>query len=132
MKLRMLMIVIYFVGLPYAIALDGSSNDAQSIFNQAALKCPALEKYKSDYQSVLASSNAGVFYDGSYQTSLKSLKIKVNESTDVIPDEFKASGHTCEYTFTKDEDRLIIMKDPCISICEGRLIENNGSNYEKK
>lgn len=136
MKLSALMISLCIFGLPYASALESVKNvegiDAEDIFKKAALKCPGLEKYKNDYLNVSATANGDVFYDGSYQTSLKSLKIKIKENPEDIPEEFRASGHTCEYTFTKSEDRIIIMKDSCISICEGQLIENNGNNYEKK
>lgn len=107
------------------------ASEPDEIFNQVVLKCPGLAQYQDDYLSAETSSNGDVFYDGAYQTGLKSLKIKVKDRTDVIPAEFRAWGHTCEYTFTKNEDRLIISKDPCISICEAELIENHGENYEK-
>ncbi len=105
--------------------------ETQSVFNQAALKCTGFIKYSTDFRSVQASDNGDVFYDGSYQTGLKSLEIKVKDQTEVIPADFNANGQTCTYTFTKDDERIIVMKDACISICEGTLIKNNGNNFEK-
>lgn len=134
MKHCLLVIGMLAGGSTVAVAADqvGTNEETQIIFSQVASKCPGVEKFKADYQSITSSNNGDIFYDGTYQTALKELKVQIKDKTSIIPASFIAHGHTCTYTFTKEEDRIITMKNACVSICEGTFTEDNGANYEKR
>ena len=134
MKHCLLVIGMFAGGSTVAFAADqtGINEETKIIFSQVVSKCPGVEKFQDDFQSVTSRTNGDIFYDGAYQTGLKELKVQIKDKTSIIPASFNAHGHTCTYTFTKEEDRVITMKNACVSICEGTFTEDNGANYEKR
>lgn len=132
MKHFLLAICIIAGGTTVAADQPDINEETKITFSKVASKCPGIEKFKADYQSITSSNNGDIFYDGSYQTGLKELKVKIKDKTSIIPASFNAHGHTCTFTFTKDEDRVITTKDACVSLCEGTFTDDNGANYEKR
>ena len=132
MKHFLLAICIIAGGTTVAADQPDINEETKITLSKVASKCPGIEKFKADYQSITSSNNGDIFYDGSYQTGLKELKVQIKDKTSIIPASFNAHGHTCTFTFTKDEDRVITTKDACVSLCEGTFTDDNGANYEKR
>ena len=76
--------------------------------------CPGLNKYQNDL------SFAGIYdmLDPSMgKMSRAEVKFKVSENPKIIPNIYRAWGHTCNYGISPRGKTLRIQKRVCVSIC---------------
>ncbi|EJL6858795.1 hypothetical protein NMS86_001247 [Vibrio cholerae] len=109
-------------------ALEGEQATIEIVdsnWDKLIAKCPGLNKYSAD-----------LTYDGltdmtylDTPMSRVEIKFKVAKEPSVVPNSFKAWGHTCAFGISPDGKNLRIPKDLCVSVCQGKEYQPTGKNY---
>lgn len=93
----------------------------KSLVQSFANQCKPLARYWSDVESAeLSIEPAMPYMERMGWTRSVYVKVKIKDSPEVIPGNFRARGHTCHYNLGSNfhEAGLFASKSPCKMLCE--------------
>lgn len=76
--------------------------------------CPGLNKYQNDLTFEDIEDSVDPVME---EMSRADVTFRIAKDPQIIPDSFRAWGHTCRYGISPDGMTLRIQKDVCVSIC---------------
>ena len=112
---------------------DKTHEDLKKTLDMLHTTCPGLHLYKKSINSwvIVESSLPYPFMKNDYgwsNTFIQFNTVIPNTKESVIPDNYYAHGHTCQYRVSSNGE-VDIMKRPCASICLGLLAPEQDHNY---
>lgn len=76
--------------------------------------CPGLSKYHND---MVFLNIEDMLSPDMEDMARVDVVFKITDKPKTIPDEFRAWGHTCQYSISPDGNSIRILKDVCVSVC---------------
>ena len=110
--------------------LEKLPEDMRPIYTKVISACPGIDNHYDDLEFISSDANGMTPYDGELRAELKNMTVKIIKP--IIYANGRANGHVCQFYLTQKEDRVLVMKDECASLCEGIEMSVNGETFEKK